>query len=129
RLEAEEAEHGQSLPKMERALVYVDDSANGRLAARLAGLFAARQQVLTTVLDVTREQHAERQPHHEHVAEAARSAEQGIPAVVTARPGHHEDALHRELRHGYDIVFVGLADPVDVASHRFAPRLQELVDT
>jgi len=49
--------------------------------------------------------------------------------VVTARPGHHEDALHRELRHGYDIVFVGLADPVDAASHRFAPRLQELVDT
>ena len=36
---------------MERALVYVDDSPNGRLAARLAGLFAARQQVLTTVLE------------------------------------------------------------------------------
>src|SRR5690348_5238041 len=51
RLEKEEAELDQSLPKMERALVYVDDSPNGRLAARLAGLFAARQQVLATVID------------------------------------------------------------------------------
>ena len=40
RLEKEEAEHHQALPRMERALVYVDDSANGRLAARLAGMFA-----------------------------------------------------------------------------------------
>ena len=129
RLEAEQAEQGQSLPKMERALLYVDDSANGRLAARLAGLFAARQQVLTTVLDVTREQNAGRQPHHEHLAEAARSTEPAVHTVVTSRPSQHEDALHRELRHGYDIVFVGLANPVDAASHRFAPRLQELVDS
>jgi Kef-type K+ transport system membrane component KefB/nucleotide-binding universal stress UspA family protein len=129
RLEAEEAEHGQSLPKMERALVYVDDSANGRLAARLAGLFAARQQVLTTVLEVSREQSAEQQSNREYLAEAARSTEQAAHALVTSRPGHHEDALHRELRHGYDIIFVGLADPVDTTSHRFAPRLQQLVES
>ncbi len=53
RLDTEAAEELQDLPKMERALVYVDDSANGRLAARVAGLFAARQQVLTTVLEGT----------------------------------------------------------------------------
>ena len=46
RLEKEDAERLENLPKMERALVYVDDSPNGRLAARLAGLFAARQKIL-----------------------------------------------------------------------------------
>ena len=51
RLDKEEAEQLENLPKMERALVYVDDSPNGRLAARLAGLFAARQKILATVLE------------------------------------------------------------------------------
>jgi len=51
RLEKEEAEEHDSLPKMERALVYVDNGANGRLGASLAGMFAARQQVLTTVME------------------------------------------------------------------------------
>ena len=56
RLEKEEAEETVSLPQMERALVYVDGSANGGLAAILAGLFAARQGVLTTVLETPREE-------------------------------------------------------------------------
>ena len=51
RLEKEEAEERESVPKMERALVYLDDSPNGQLAASLAGMFAARQQVLTTVME------------------------------------------------------------------------------
>ena len=52
RLEKEEAEVGESVPRMERALVCVDASANGRLAASLAGMFAARQQVLATVMQI-----------------------------------------------------------------------------
>ena len=36
RLEKEDAERLENLPQMERALIYVDDSPNGRLAARLA---------------------------------------------------------------------------------------------
>ena len=51
RLDKEEAEQREALPRLERALVYVDDSGNGRLASALAGLFAARQGVLTTVLE------------------------------------------------------------------------------
>ena len=53
RLEKEEAEERESVPKMERALVYLDASPNGTLAASLAGMFAARQQVLTTVMEIT----------------------------------------------------------------------------
>jgi Kef-type K+ transport system membrane component KefB/nucleotide-binding universal stress UspA family protein len=142
RLEKEEAELDQSLPKMERALVYVDDSPNGRLAARLAGLFAARQQVLATVIDANgqkekangkkKEKGAEEAPSSEHLAEAARAgAEQPKAAeqLVTLRPAPGESALQREIARGYDIAFVGLEHPFDPASRQFEHRLQELVDS
>jgi len=141
RLDKEEAEHAQSLPKMERALVYVDDSPNGRLAARLAGLFAARQQVLATVIDANgqkekangkKEKGAEEAPSREHLAEAARAgAEQPKAAeqLVTLRPAPGESALQREIARGYDIAFVGLEHPFDPTSRQFEHRLQELVDS
>jgi len=50
RLEKEDAEEREAVPNMERALAYLDPSPNGMLAASLAGLFAARQQILITVL-------------------------------------------------------------------------------
>ena len=37
RLDKEEAEEGESVPKMERALVYLDESPNGRFAALARG--------------------------------------------------------------------------------------------
>lgn len=137
RLDKEEAELAQSLPKMERALVYVDDSPNGRLAARLAGMFAARQQVLTTVLDANdrkgedkNKKGQEQGGSGEHLAEAARAsaeAPQDAQSLVLTRPAHHE-TLQREIARGYDIVFIGLDRPIDPASRRFDVRLQELVN-
>ena len=132
RLDNEEAEHAQSLPKMERALVYVDDSPNGRLAARLAGLFAARQQVLTTVLEAGVKRGPEQTGSGEHLAEAARvtnEEHQTAPSPVMTRPGLHDDALQREIGRGYDIVFVGLERPIEPQSRRFEERVQELVQT
>jgi len=133
RLDKEEAELAQSLPKMERVLVYVDDSPNGRLAARLAGLFAARQQVLTTVLDANGK-NGRKGPEHagsgEHLAEAARitnEQHQTAQSPVTTRPGLQDDALQREIAHGYDIVFIGLDRPLDPQSRHFEQRVQELV--
>jgi len=136
RLDKEEAEHTQSLPRMERALVYVDDSPNGRLAARLAGLFAARQQVLTTVLEANGKTAADKRDPSEsgsgkHLAEAARAgAEQAqdAEALVLTRPNQQDDALQREIARGYGIVFIGLERPIDPASRRFDARLQELVN-
>ncbi|MFI5030413.1 MAG: cation:proton antiporter, partial [Reyranellales bacterium] len=141
RLEKEEAELDQSLPKMERALVYVDDSPNGRLAARLAGLFAARQQVLATVIDANaqkenangkKERTPERATSSEHLAEAARAgAEQpkGAESLVTLRATPGESALQREIARGYDIAFVGLDHPFNPSTRQFEQRLQELVDS
>jgi K+:H+ antiporter len=50
RLEREDEAARASVPKMERALVVVDDSANARFAAGLAGMFAAQEQVLVTIM-------------------------------------------------------------------------------
>jgi Kef-type K+ transport system membrane component KefB/nucleotide-binding universal stress UspA family protein len=131
RLEKEEAEQTQSLPKMERALVYVDHSANARLASRLAGLFAARQQVMTTVMEPSGEGHPERVTGIDHLTEAARTtgehAGPGHP-LVSARPTSQDNALRREIGHGYDIAFVGLDKPIDPVSRRFDERLHELVN-
>jgi nucleotide-binding universal stress UspA family protein len=135
RLDKEEAELAQSLPKMERALVYVDDSPNGRMAAQLAGLFAARQKMLTTVLDALGEKGPgdkapEQSTSGEKVTEAARvTAEQPRDAqgLVIARPATRDDALQRELARGYDIVFAGLDQPVQPNARHFDARLQLLV--
>jgi Kef-type K+ transport system membrane component KefB len=131
RLEKEEAELDQSLPKMERALVYVDDSPNGRLAARLAGLFAARQQVLTTVIEARAKNDPEQGGSSEHLAEAARATNeqnQTAQSPVTTRSDVQDDALQREIARGYDIAFVGLEHPIDPQSQRFDERLQALVN-
>jgi nucleotide-binding universal stress UspA family protein len=117
---------------MERALVYVDDSPNGRLAAQLAGLFAARQKLLTTVLEVPGEKAPDQATRHEQVSEAARGAAEqpgAAQGLVTARSGSHEDALQRELDRGYDIVFAGFDQPVQPNSRLFDPRLQALVSS
>jgi len=134
RLEREAAAEQQDVPKMERVLVYLDDSANGRLAARLAGQFAARHQLLTTVLEHAKmvARNKEERSAGEHVAEAAREAMQkdaeggNAEALVQSRPAQ-PDMLERELAKGYDIVFVGLDRPIADGTHRFDEHLQRLV--
>ena len=133
RLEKEDAERLENLPQMERALIYVDDSPNGRLAARLAGLFAARQKILATVLEHKPNggHDPEQAGSREHVTEAARAGSETAPAseqLVLARAAGNEDALKKEIARGYDIVFVGIDRPLIETDHRFADRLQELVN-
>jgi Kef-type K+ transport system membrane component KefB/nucleotide-binding universal stress UspA family protein len=130
RLENEEAELAQALPRMERALVYVDDSANGRLAARLAGLFAARQEMLTTVLERTPEPVPERVASREQLEQAARAgaSQAAAETLVLTRPATRDDALEREIARGYDIAFVGLERPIEPGYRHFEERLQGLVN-
>ncbi|HLG48639.1 MAG TPA: cation:proton antiporter [Reyranella sp.] len=130
RLDKEEAELAESLPRMERALVYVDNSPNGRLAAQLAGLFAARQKMLTTVLEVPGEKAPEQATTREKVTEAARAGSEqpaDAPSLVIARPAGRDDALGRELARGYDIVFAGVDQPIQPNSRQFDARLQLLL--
>lgn len=52
REEKERAQEGDFVPGLERLLIAVDNSADGKLAARLAGLFAGARQLTATVLDL-----------------------------------------------------------------------------
>jgi nucleotide-binding universal stress UspA family protein len=137
RLEKEEAEALEHLPKMERALVYADDSPNGRLASRLAGLFAARQEVLTTVLQpkAADADSADEVTRRAHLSEAAQTvlvgtdAKPAIAQLLMERPGDHENAIEREIARGYDIAFVGIDRPIAESQLRFEERLQKLVNS
>src|SRR5665213_2185648 len=52
RLEREELEERGFVPKLERLLLAVDESANGRFAARIAGLLAGSNAMPTTVMHI-----------------------------------------------------------------------------
>ena len=146
RLEKEEAEERESVPKMERALVYLDASPNGTLAASLAGMFAARQQVLTTVMEKTgtagREGDAD--PGRQRVAQAATlvldrispASDGGTPAspqmslqeLVHAKSAEADDAVETEAAKGYSVAFVGIEQPISATASQFDDRLQRLVE-
>ena len=139
RLEKEVAEGQQLLPKMERALVYVDDSANGRAAAALAGLFAGRQKVLTTIMERNTSADAaaatkERVEEIIKKATATTSKEDG-DAKTPARPGEllqlksadADDAIEKEIAKSYDIAFVGIDQPLSTSAPNFEDGVQRLL--
>jgi len=142
RLDKEEAEESESVPRMERALVYVDGSANGGLTAILAGLFAAHQSVLTTVLEMPREE-GDKTPGRARLVAAANAARQDTPEpseketpaapkpaieqLVQARTAQAEDAIEKEAAKGYSIAFVGIGQPISLTAPRFEEPLQGLV--
>jgi nucleotide-binding universal stress UspA family protein len=121
--------------------VYVDDSANGGLTAILAGLFAARQGVLTTVLEMP-QQEGEKMPGRARLLAAANAALRDVaeppdkgkptaprPAIeqlVQARTARAEDAVEKEAAKGYSIAFVGIGQPISPTAPRFEEPLQAL---
>ena len=128
RLEREEAEQHESVPNMERALVYLDDSANGVVMAALAGLFTARQGVLTTVLETAAGQGAAR------LTAAARTVRHGGPGpaieqLVQVRRHGAEHGVENEVVKGYSIAFVGIEQPISIDKARFETPVQHLVET
>jgi nucleotide-binding universal stress UspA family protein len=146
RLDKEDAEENQAVPKMERALVLADDSANGQWATTLAGFFAGRQRVLTTVLEPPRnDSDTATPPAKDRLIGAIRSAlEDGQPAAppeapvapkppaeqfVQTRALTAEDGLEKEVAKGYSIAFVGIDEPISSQAPKFQDQLQRLVST
>jgi Kef-type K+ transport system membrane component KefB/nucleotide-binding universal stress UspA family protein len=115
RLEREEFERTGFVTNLERLLVAADDSANGKLALRLAGLIAGSRGITTTVLHLGRE-------NAEARVRAAIGATGG--AVDTAGRTHKvhltlrtealpaESAVSRELQKGYGLLVLGVAKTV-----------------
>jgi nucleotide-binding universal stress UspA family protein len=120
---------------MERVLVYVDDGTNGRLAARLSGMFTANRQMLTTVLG--HPNNSARGPeepvsidHHAEAAQAALdkdSADKRAGHLVHAKAMASPGDLEREMAKGYSIIFTGVDRPVAEDGHRFDGHVQRLV--
>lgn len=148
RLEKEEAKESETVPKMERALVYLDNSPNATLAAYLAGTFAAGQQVVTTVIELpvhngqdTAPQTAGQSP----VVRAARAVleqelsrpwdgETAVAPRMTLEELVHVkspgalDAIEKEAVKGYSIAFAGIDQPVSATGRRFDAQLASLID-
>jgi Kef-type K+ transport system membrane component KefB/nucleotide-binding universal stress UspA family protein len=114
RLEREDFEAKGLLSNVERLLVAVDDSPNGKLALRLAGLIARSRGITTTVLNLGGE------AAHGAI-EMAVAAPSGGPSRASEELGRKahvtlrtdalpaSSAVAREMRKGYGLLVIGLA--------------------
>ena len=138
RLEREEFEAKGFVPNLERLLLAVDESPNGKFAARLAGLIAGARGMPTTVLALSdtakgrsdrkqdkREKSEKREKQEAETGERAEetvkaaaadtkqrqsSADQPAQVDVTIRTTDtpSEEAVAKEAEKGYDLLFVGI---------------------
>jgi K+:H+ antiporter len=131
RLEREEMEEKGFLPRVERLLVAIDDSANGRFATRIAGIVAGSRAMPTTVMHITRSNRggkkkaeAEKEKAKEagetvqtvaKRADAVKGEEQNGGAIdvttkveKTVKP----ETVAEEAEKGYGLLVVGLEKPV-----------------
>jgi K+:H+ antiporter len=128
RLEREEIEARGFVPNLERLLLALDESANGKFAARLAGLLAGPRGIATTML--TLPSNGKQTPKPDGDAEngpadriretvtAAASDAAGAPSEedarkrldVTVRESQAplEEAVAKEAKKGYGLLFVGI---------------------
>jgi nucleotide-binding universal stress UspA family protein len=129
---------------MERALVVVDDSTNAKFVARLAGMFAAQEQVLATVMESAGGRNEEKRPGLRYLSRIAALTLQrttpdreedgelalrmSVKELVQGKPFDTDDAVEIEALKGYSIVFVGLEQSIAPDTGHFAEPLQRLVD-
>jgi Kef-type K+ transport system membrane component KefB/nucleotide-binding universal stress UspA family protein len=128
RLEREEMEAKGFVPKLERLLLAIDDSANGQFATRIAGIIAGTNAMPTTVMHI----HGKRRPSKTAVEQAKEKAKEiGETVQVVAErsdkaKGEEEknetkidvttivekapkaDAVAAEAEKGYDLLVAGL---------------------
>src|SRR5438309_6276669 len=147
RLDRRRVEAGDFVPGLERVLIAVDRSANGRFASRLAGLFVGSRRIMTTVLDVggtpTGHQGSAGPPTVDIVrttaeavaAKAAHNAGQDAAREPISVAGQEVDrtseAVLREAKKGYDLLFLGIAGPPgpDASGLPFDPEIEQIAKT
>ncbi len=140
RLEREEFEAKGFVPNLERLLIAVDESANGRFASRLAGLLAGVRGIPASVLHVDMGTRTHR--HHRKDDASAEAAVQASAAKTAKaeeaeqkfRPSRVEvttlerhqatgAAVAFEAQKGYDFLIIGVDDPVG-ESGEFCPEVE-----
>src|SRR5713101_729091 len=127
RLEREQAETKDFVPKVERLLIAADKSEDGKLASILGGLFAGSRKIIATVLNLGMQEHATHSVVKEKIEDwvklsiefAAREEEPlnrggaKAPAPLahlTTQSSTEEPAaaVLKEVKKGYDMLFIGL---------------------
>ena len=135
RLEKEELDAKGFVSKFERLLIAADESANGKLASRLAGVIAGRRGIPVTVLPLKRAKSAIAVETAALTTVATEGAKEGHQASgngdgdakperveVSARPQETaKAAIAREAPKGYDILFLGIEKMVSQGN--FAPEV------
>jgi nucleotide-binding universal stress UspA family protein len=143
RLEREEIDSRGFVAKLERMLLAVDDSANGKFAARLAGYLAGLRGMPLTVMRVSANKATARRPeegsHEEEVKESATEAAAAVeqveeeaprPVDVTTQPPSKvaaPEAVAELARKGFGFLFVGI-DATRTPDGGFTKRVTDLVD-
>jgi Kef-type K+ transport system membrane component KefB/nucleotide-binding universal stress UspA family protein len=123
RLEREEFEAKEFIPNLERILLAVDDSENGKFTSHIAGLIAGSRGMPITVLRFTNGHEEDGKGNKESevdnvIQEVVKNAAEGKikgseagPVDVTVREtsaAPHEEAVTSEARKGYDLLIVGI---------------------
>ncbi|SDR62718.1 Kef-type K+ transport system, membrane component KefB [Rhizobiales bacterium GAS113] len=122
RLEREEFEAKGFVANFERILLTVDDSPDGQLASRLAGLLAGPRGLPMTTLQVGPP--APPEPQLERVAAGAPLLLGTAPAARSVAPPP-DQAVAREARKGYDLLMIGI-NPVRAEAGGFAAKIAEM---
>jgi Kef-type K+ transport system membrane component KefB/nucleotide-binding universal stress UspA family protein len=126
RLEREEQEAKGFVPNLERPLLAVDGSANGRLAARVAGLLAGSRGMPMTVIKIGDSNGTGKAAAKAAEAASEKNADAAMKSAADSAPPKSEDekkpidiitktaekepekVVAEEAGKGYDILFVGI---------------------
>lgn len=129
RLSREDFEDKGFVANLERLLIAADDSTNGQLAARVAGVVAGSRGMPVTVLELADEDGAKRAMLAETVSEhAAGSPEAAEVDVITRQAnGRETAAVSAEAEKGYDLLIMGL-HPALTDSGGFQRRIVKIAD-
>jgi len=134
RLEREEMEAKGFVPKLERLLLAVDQSANGKFAARIAGLIAGGSGMPTTVMHIKTDRKtgkaaaevarvraaeagetvkefaskADHAVHDEKQQKPEEKSESKLDVTTMVEKGPKPEAVAEEAKKGYDLLIIGL---------------------
>jgi Kef-type K+ transport system membrane component KefB/nucleotide-binding universal stress UspA family protein len=137
RLEREEYERNAFVAHLERILLAVDGSSNGRFASRLAGLLAASRGMAVTVLDLSDngKKRSADTPEADLVrpvmaaAEETGATKQDMPQIDVIVRKHDvapAEAIATEAQRGYDLLVIGI-ETVGAKGGGFHERLSSLI--
>jgi Kef-type K+ transport system membrane component KefB/nucleotide-binding universal stress UspA family protein len=136
RLDREEMEAKGFVPKLERLLLAVDGSANGKFASRIGGMIAGSRGMPTTIMQIKtdrktgkaaaeaqKEQAKEAGETVQAVARAARPVDESkkdeeksepkkLDVTTKTEKGPKQEVIAKEAEKGYDLLVIGLGKTV-----------------